>query len=80
LFFIVEAGIGGAMAGLLGVIAFVAGLIISNTVMCAISVGLFGASSAREPIYRIVAGVTAVYSVCAGMIFLFGASSILPPI
>ena len=78
LFFILAAGIGGTGNGVTAIFVFVAGLIVSNTVICALSVGVFGATAARKPLYRIVAGATAVYSVCVGLIFIFGASSLLP--
>ncbi len=76
--FLFAAGVGGRGLGMLGVFIFVVGLLISNTVMSALSVGVFRVGTRRELIYRSIASLTAIYSLVIGCIFVFGTSSILP--
>lgn len=78
--FLFAAGVGGRAMGLLGVLLFVIGLLISNTVMCALSVGMFRVSTRRDLIFRGIASLTAVYSLVVGVIFLFGSGASLPPL
>ena len=80
LFFILAAGIGGAGKGFIAIVCFVSGLIVSNTFICALSAGLIGTSAIHKSLYRIIAGTMAVFSVCVGLVFIFGGASLLPPI
>lgn len=80
LLFLLAANLGGLALGFLGLGMFLAGLLVMNTLMTASAVGLFGASSAKPRLLRLVIGFTAVYSLVVGAIFLFGSSSILPPL
>jgi high-affinity nickel permease len=78
--FLFAAGVGGRLIGIAGVFIFVLGVLVTNTLMCAASVGLFRVSFQRRNIYRGIAGVTAVYSLVVGVLFLFGGADLLPPI
>jgi len=80
LLFLLAANLGGVARGFLGLGVFLAGLIAMNTLMTASAVGLFGASAARPRLLRIVTACTAAYSLVVGLIFLFGSSSLLPPL
>ena len=80
LLFLLAANLGGLALGFLGLGMFLAGLLVMNTLMTASAVGFFGASSAKPRLLRLVIGFTAVYSLVVGAIFLFGSSSILPPL
>lgn len=76
--FLFAAGVGGKMLGMLGVLVFVTGLLITNTLMCAISVGMFNVSWNKDRLFRGLAAVTAVYSITVGAIMVSGAASVLP--
>jgi high-affinity nickel-transport protein len=78
LLFLLAANLGGLAKGLLGLAMFIGGLLIMNTLMCAVASGIFGASAARPRTLRLVSVATAGYSVIVGTIFLAGASGVLP--
>lgn len=80
LLFIAATGAGGRIMGSFLVFTFVIGLIISNSLICVLSV--FGIAKTKENsnIYLFLAGVTAVFSFAVGFIFLFGNASVLPEI
>lgn len=80
LLFIAASNAGGAVLGGLLVITFVLGLIISNTVISLLSV--YGVTKAKEnaTIYLVIAGITAIFSLVVGSIFLFGKAPMLPVI
>jgi len=80
LLFVAASNAGGTWFGSLLVITFVVGLVISNTIISIFSV--FGITKAKEDanIYLFLAGVTAVFSLVVGSIFLLGKATILPPI
>lgn len=80
LLFLLAANLGGIGRGFLGLAMFLVGLVAMNTVMCASMVGVFRASSHRPAFARAITLLTAGYSVVVGGIFLFGSSSILPPL
>jgi high-affinity nickel-transport protein len=80
LLFLLAANLGGVARGFLGLGVFLAGLVAMNTLMTASAVGLFGASAARPRLLRVVTACTAAYSLVVGLIFLFGSSSLLPPL
>lgn len=80
LLFFLAANLGGLGRGFLGLAMFLAGLLTMNTLMTASAVGIFGMSAARPRVMRFVVGLTAIYSLIVGAIFLFGSSALLPPL
>lgn len=75
--FLAAASLGGA-AGLLGLAAFILGLLVMNTLMCASAAGLFSATIASPNALRGLTLLTSAYSIVVGSIFLFGAADKLP--
>jgi len=78
LLFLMTANLGGTTAGLLGLLAFIIGLVAMNTLMCASAAGLFSATLSRPTALRALTLATSVYSIIVGAIFLFGSPSKLP--
>jgi high-affinity nickel permease len=78
--FLLAANLGGATLGMLGLLMFLSGLLLMNTLMTASAAGVFGLSQHRPQLFRIVSAVTGVYSLVMGVLFLAGRSSILPAI
>jgi len=78
--FLLTANLGGISKGFLGLAVFIVGLLIMNTIMTALSVGLFGMSSRLPWFQFVVTGLTAIYSLGVGMFFLLGSSQLLPPL
>lgn len=78
LVFLMAANLGGTGAGLLGLLMFIVGLVVMNTLMCASAAGLFSATLARPTALRAVTLVTSVYSIVVGTIFLLGSAARLP--
>ena len=78
LLFLMAANLGGTFAGLLGLTAFILGLLAMNTLMCASAAGLFSASFARPNTMRALTLVTSAYSIVVGTIFLVGSAGKLP--
>jgi high-affinity nickel-transport protein len=76
--FLLAANLGGLEKGFLGLVMFIAGLLIMNTVMTALAVGLFGFRSRLPRFQFVVTALTAVYSLAVGTFFLFGSSGLLP--
>jgi hypothetical protein len=80
LIFVTAAGVGGRGAGIAVLVAFVVGLLSSNTVVAlAGTYGFFG-STKNWPVYVTVSIITAVCSLVIGSVFLFGHGSFLPTI
>ncbi len=75
--FLAAASLGG-MAGLLGLLMFILGLLAMNTLMCAAAAGLFSATLAHPNAMRILSLVTSGYSIVVGSIFLLGSGGLLP--
>lgn len=75
--FLAAASLGG-MAGLLGLLMFIVGLLTMNTLMCAAATGLFSATLARPNAMRALSLVTSAYSIIVGTIFLLGSAGSLP--
>lgn len=75
--FLAAASLGGA-AGLLGLAAFILGLLVMNTLMCASAAGLFSVTIASPNALRGLTLLTSAYSIVVGSIFLFGAADKLP--
>lgn len=78
LLFLLAANLGGTSRGLIGLIAFIAGLLVMNTLMTAGASGLFASSTTRPRLEAAVTSLTAVYSFAIGTVFLFGLSDHLP--
>lgn len=78
LLFLMAANLGGTAAGLLGLLMFIVGLVIMNTLMCASAAGLFSAALARPNALRAVTLLTSAYSIIVGAIFLLGSAAKLP--
>jgi high-affinity nickel-transport protein len=75
--FLLASNLGGVGRGFLGLSAFLIGLLVMNTVMTASASGLFTAGLRWAGWYPILAGITAVYSFCIGIVFLLGYSGSL---
>jgi len=80
LLFLMAANLGGTGAGLLGLLMFIVGLLVMNTLMCASAAGLFSSSMARPHIMKTLTLLTSAYSIVVGAIFLLGAADKLPPL
>jgi hypothetical protein len=78
LLFLMAANLGGTAAGLLGLLAFIVGLLAMNTLMCASAAGLFSVTLASPYALRALTLATSAYSIVVGTIFLFGSASQLP--
>jgi len=78
--FLLAANLGGVSKGFLGLAMFIAGLLVMNTLMTALAVGLFGYSSHLPRFQFVVTALTAIYSLAVGSLFLFGSSQLLPPL
>ena len=78
--FLLAANLGGVSKGFIGLMMFIAGLLLMNTAMTGLAVGLFGVSSKLPRLQFVVTALTAVYSLAVGAVFLFGSSGLLPPI
>jgi high-affinity nickel-transport protein len=80
LLFLLAANLGGTSKGFLGLLSFIAGLLIMNTLMTASASGIFASSTGRPRLQIFVTSLTAAYSFIIGAIFLFGVSDKLPPL
>ena len=78
LLFLLAANLGGTSRGLLGLLAFITGLLVMNTIMTASASGIFAGSVARPRLQAVVTSFTAAYSFAVGIVFLFGLSDHLP--
>jgi ABC-type nickel/cobalt efflux system permease component RcnA len=74
--FLLAANLGGIAKGVLGLGAFIAGLILMNTIMCAAAAGMFRASMNRPRTFQWVAGLSAAYSIGVGLVFIAGTSTV----
>ncbi len=80
LLFLLAANLGGTSRGFLGLLCFIAGLLVMNTIMTASASGVFATSKHRPRLQMFVTSLTAAYSLIIGTIFLFGISDKLPPL
>jgi high-affinity nickel-transport protein len=78
LLFLMAANLGGTAAGLLGLLMFILGLILMNSLMCASAAGIFSATLARPNALRALTLATSAYSIVVGTIFLLGSAAKLP--
>lgn len=75
------AAIGGAGSIGLGIpmmLAFILGLVISNTLIVVISASGFLASQGRQQVYVVVGALAGAFSLVVGAAFLFGVEGLLP--
>lgn len=73
--------IGGADAVGLGIpmmLAFIVGLVITNTIIVVISASGFLASQARRRIYIVIGAIAGIFSLVVGAAFLIGREDLLP--
>jgi hypothetical protein len=78
LLFLIAANLGGPAKGFLGLLMFIVGLVVMNTLMCASAAGIFIGGMHKPYVFRTVTALTSVYSVVVGVVFLLGSSNILP--
>ncbi len=78
--FLLAANLGGISKGLSGMAMFLAGLLVMNTLMTASACGLFRGAAPHPRAMRFFVGLTAVYSLVIGCVFLAGSSGHLPPL
>ena len=78
---LIIAAVGGAAGQGLGVpmmVAFILGLLVSNTIIVVVSATGFVASQVRDRIYLVIGVAAGVFSVVVGTLFLVGADDALP--
>jgi high-affinity nickel permease len=80
LLFLLAANLGGTSLGFLGLLSFIAGLLVMNTLMTASASGIFAGSRNRPRVHGLVTSLTVGYSFAVGIVFLLGASDKLPPL
>lgn len=80
LLFTAASRVGGQILGSLLVFVFVAGLIISNSLITIFSILSIAKVRENSNIYLFLAGVTAIFSLIVGLLFLIGKDTILPAI
>jgi high-affinity nickel permease len=78
--FLAAARAGGTVAGELALVAFVVGLVVSNTAIAAAATAGFLNAARHFRIYAGVAIATAVFSLGIGTLFVLGRDSLLPSI
>jgi len=78
LLFLLAANLGGTSRGFLGLLCFIVGLLVMNTLMTASASGIFASSTRRPRLQTFITSLTAVYSFVIGTIFLLGVSDKLP--
>jgi high-affinity nickel-transport protein len=80
LLFVAAAGVGGRAGGLLMLVAFLAGLLSSNTLIALASTFGFLRATRNFAVYATVAVLTGSFSLALGTLFLLGRDSVLPAI
>jgi cytochrome c biogenesis protein CcdA len=78
LIFVTAAGVGGMSAGLLLLGAFVAGLLVSNTLVAAASTLGLSRADKSFAVYAAIVVLTGCFSLVVGTLFLLGADEVLP--
>ncbi|HYU58180.1 MAG TPA: hypothetical protein VEO00_09040, partial [Actinomycetota bacterium] len=78
LVFLAAAGAGGGAVGVAVLVAFIAGLLASNSLITLGSAMGFLSASKNFAVYATVAVVTAVFSLVLGTLFVLGKESVLP--
>jgi len=78
--FLMAVNLGGRAKGLLGLVVFLFGLLVMNTLMTASAAGVFS-STRRHPLWvPILSGLTALYSLGIGVLFLMESADLLPSV
>ncbi|QHN02830.1 hypothetical protein FTO74_05160 [Granulicella sp. WH15] len=80
LLFLLAANLGGTSRGFFGLMSFIGGLLLMNTLMTASAAGIVAESRQRAWVQTTVTSLTAVYSLVIGVVFLLGTSDKLPPL
>ena len=78
--FLLAAHLGGTSRGILGLLCFIGGLLVMNTLMTASASGIFAGSVRRQRLQSFVTLLTAAYSFAIGLVFFLRASDRLPPL
>lgn len=78
LLFLAAAGVGGRVAGILLLVAFLVGLVVSNSLVAFASTYGFLRAGKSFPVYAAVAVVTGAFSLGLGTLYLFGAGDLVP--
>jgi len=76
--FLAAAGAGGVSAGLLVLVIFLTGLVLSNTMITVLATFGFQRVANRARLYVTMGAVTAVLSLIVGSVLLFGQDTLLP--
>jgi high-affinity nickel-transport protein len=80
LIFLIAANLGGTSRGFLGLLCFLAGMLLMNTLMTAFASGVFSSSLHRPRVQGVLTTLTTAYSLGIGVVFLLGADQHLPPL
>ena len=80
LLFIIAGGITGGIAGAVVVLAFVAGVFITNTIESVLAALGYARAAGSPRLFRRVAAAAAVFSLILGALFVAGGSGLLPPL
>jgi high-affinity nickel-transport protein len=80
LLFLLAANLGGTSRGFIGLLSFIVGLLMMNTLMTASASGIFAGATSRPRVQTVVTSLAVAYSFIIGAIFLFGISDKLPPL
>jgi ABC-type nickel/cobalt efflux system permease component RcnA len=78
LIFLAAAGAGGKGAGVLLLACFIAGLVMSNSLIALAATFGFGGAARKFWLYATISVVTATFSLVVGTMFIFGKSTLLP--
>ena len=76
--FFMTARLGGVALGLAGLLSFIVGMATVNTLVCVVLARLLYLGARYAAFQRVLSGVTAIYSLVAGVMFLGGWSQVLP--
>lgn len=80
LIFLTAAGTGGKAAGVAVLLAFIVGLVVSNSIITVSSAYGFIGATKNWAVYATVAVITGVFSLVIGILFLVGQESLLPAV
>jgi high-affinity nickel-transport protein len=76
--FLTAAGLSGRAGGVAVLVAFIVGLLASNSIITLGSAMGFLGASKNFPVYATVAVITGIFSLTIGILFLFGETTVLP--
>ncbi|MBI3366753.1 hypothetical protein HY041_03960, partial [Candidatus Roizmanbacteria bacterium] len=80
LLFVTAAGVGGSFIGSILVLAFVTGLVLSNTLISLFSLTGYAKAKKNSSVYLLLGAMTGIFSLIVGLLFLLGRSNFLPAI